>query len=149
MLGWLFGRRPGPPRWTIHLHGSVADRLAPVAAWTVYAGVKAMVRDGRYAALHPGARGRDTPFDEECFARNELAEFWAAQPPEVQAADSYLGLLTEVRAAGLVREYVWRYLRRPGWPEPASLDLGRLDAWMAAAGAAGHRPLTLASVAPA
>src|SRR5262245_41826819 len=127
MFGWLFGRKPKKPKWVVSLHGSLQGNTRLMGAWVVYAGVKSMVRDGSYAENHPEARGKDTPFDEECFARDALAEFWGVQPPEVQSTDPYLQLLARVRDAGLVREYVWRYLREPQWMEPPGLDLGKLD----------------------
>jgi hypothetical protein len=148
MLGWLFGRKPKKPKWTINLHGSLRHSAQLAAAWTVHAGVKSMVRDGSYADNDPEARGKDTPFDDECFAHNVLAEFWGVQTPEVQATDPYLKLRAGVRSAGLIREYVWRYLREPGWPERPGLELGKLDAWLASAGVGTHQPVTLAFVVP-
>jgi hypothetical protein len=148
MFEWLFGRKAKKPKWTINLHGSLQRSAKLAAAWTVYAGVKSMVRDGSYADDNPEARGKDSPFDEECFARGALAEFWAVQPAEVQATDPYLSLLARVRTAGLIREYVWRYVREPGWRQPPGLDLGKLDTWMATEGAVAHEPLTLAFVVP-
>lgn len=149
MLGWLFGQKAKKPRWTISLHGSLQQNAQLAAAWTVYAGVKSMVRDGSYADNHPEARGKDSPFEEECFARDALAEFWGVQPAEVQATDPYLRLLAQVRGAGLLREYVWRFLREPSWTAPAGMDAGRIDAWLAGEGERGHQPVTLSFVVPA
>jgi hypothetical protein len=89
MFGWLISRKPKKPKWTINLHGSLQRNAQLAAAWTVYAGVKSMVRDGSYAEDNPDARGKDTPFDEECFARDALAEFWGVQSPEVQSIDPH------------------------------------------------------------
>src|SRR5262249_7794860 len=86
----------------------------------------ALVRMGDYFVLYPEARGRTSPFDEECFARDAVAEHWATYPPPVQESDAYLHLLVRVRHAGLMREYVWQFLRGEGWPQPEGLDLGGL-----------------------
>jgi hypothetical protein len=149
MFGWLFGQKKKEPKWSITLDSSLQHSAQLTAAWIVYAGVKSKVRDGSYTAIKPDAHGKDTPFDEECFARDALAEYWAVQKPEVRTTDPYLNLLAEVRAAGLVREYVWKYLRQPGWPEPPNLALSRLETWMNGMGAAMHDPVTLSFVLPA
>ncbi len=144
MLGWLFGRKPEKPKRTVIVHTSAQANKATALAWTLYGGAKAQWRDGAY----PEARVDGSPFVEECFARDVVAEWWGVQPAEFQAQDSYMQLLARVRSAGLLREYVWRFLREPGWAEPPGLDLGRLEAWLAAEGVADHRPLTLATVGP-
>lgn len=149
MFEWLFGRKVKKPKWTINLHGSLQHSAQLAAAWTVYAGVKLMVRDGGYTDNHPEARGKDSPFEEECFARDALAEFWSVQPAEVQAIDPYLWLLARVRGAGLIREYVWRFLREPSWSAPSGMDVGKIDAWLAAEGVSSHQPVTLSFVVPA
>ena len=149
MLNWLFGRKAKKPKWAITLHGSLQQNVKLAAAWTVYAGVKWMIRDGSYTDDHPEARGKDSPFDEECFARDALAEFWGAQPAEVKATDPYLKLLASVRAAGLLREYVWRFLREPSWSAPPEVDPDKIDAWLATEGVSGHQPVTLSFLTPA
>ena len=75
-----------------------------------------------------------------------MAEFWAVQPEEKRRLDPYLQLLADVRAAGFIREYVWRFLREPSWPEPAGLRSDAFAAWAAENGLAEHRPPTLAFV---
>lgn len=145
MLGWLFGRKPTKPKWTVVVDASVRTNQASALAWTLYGGAKAQFRDGQY----PEARGDGSPFAEECFARDVVAEWWGVQPAEFQAQDPYMRLLARLRAAGLLREYVWRFLREPGWAEPPGLDLGRLEAWLMSEGVTDHRPLTLATVVPA
>lgn len=146
MFDWLFGRKPQKPRWTITLHGSLQHSPQRATAWTVYAGVKTMVRDGTYADDRLETEGMNSPFDEECFGRDALAEFWGVQSAQVRATDPYLRLLARVRDAGLIREYVRRYLREPGWSVPPDADVGRIDTWLAAQGASDHQPVTLGFV---
>jgi hypothetical protein len=111
----------------------------------VYAGTKAMVQSGQYFELHPELRGQDTPFDEESFARDELAAFWESKPQEIQGTDPYLHILANVRQAGLIRDYVWRYLRQDDWREPAGIDAARLDEFLAQRDIKDHEVLTLGS----
>jgi len=146
---WPFRRRPKQPKFSINLHESVARDVTVAAAWTTYGGVKALMRSGEYFTHFPEARGHDSPFDEECYARDAMAEFWAVQPDEKRRLDAYLQLLADVRAAGFIREYVWRFLRDPAWPQPAGLKSEAFDAWAAANGLSDHRPPTLAFVTPA
>lgn len=144
---WPFRRRPKKPKFSINLNADACRHDAAVAAaWTTYAGTKALIRMGEYVKLHPEAAGHDSPFDEECYARDAMAEFWAVQPEEKRLSDGYLQLLTHVRAAGFIREYVWRFLREPGWPEPADLRNEAFNAWALENGLAEHRPPTLAFV---
>ena len=148
-LSKLFvGTAPKTQKWHLGLHSSVQSNVALAAAWTAYGGTKWLVRDGKYAELYPETRGQTSPFEEQCFARDALAEFWAAQSADVQAIDPYLQLLVKLRAAGLMREYVWRFFRTNGSPEPAGLDPQRLEAWMTGEGVIDHKPLTLALILP-
>ena len=101
---------------------------------------------GEYVKLHPEAAGHDSPFDEECYAHDAMAEFWAVQPEEKCRVDAYLRLLADVRAAGFIREYVWRFLREPSWPEPTGLRNDAFAAWAVENGLSEHRPPTLAFV---
>ena len=149
MWEWLFGlkpEKPKKPKWRIHLDGSLRGNQHSALAWTVYGGAKSQFRDGSAPEAPPAGQG--TPFDEEYFARDAVAEFWGLQPAEYQAHDLYFQLLARVRAAGLLREYVWRFLREPDWVEPPGLDLGRLEVWLASAGIPEHQPLTLAAIGP-
>jgi len=145
---WPFRQKPKKPKWTVHVHGEAQVNVQTAATWTVYAGTKALVRMGSYVELHPEAHGRTSPFDEECFARDAIGEHWATYPPVFQETDPYLHLLVRVRQAGLIREYVWQFLREDGWPQPDGLDLRTFQAWAAENGLSGHRPMTLASLTP-
>jgi len=143
---WPFRRQPRKPQLSINLDSSVQHNATVAAAWTTYAGTKALLRMGEYAKHNPEAQGHDSPFDEECYARDAMAEFWAVQPDEKRRLDAYLQLLANVRAAGFIREYVWRFLREPGWPQPSGLKNDSFDAWAAQNGLCEHRPPTLAFI---
>jgi hypothetical protein len=145
---WPFRSQPKKPQWTVHVHGAAQSNIQTAAAWTVYAGTKALVRMGKYIDLHPESLGRTSPFDEECFARDALAEHWAMQAPDFQRTDPYLHLLVQIRSAGLIREYVWRFLREDGWGEPNGIDVRAFDAWAAKHGLDAHQPVTLAWLTP-
>ena len=134
-----------PPEWTIHLDPRTQTSVAVAAAWTMYAGTKVLVRTGEYFDMFPEARGHDSPFDEECYARNAMTETWQART-EQTAADPYLDLLAQVRRAGFIREYVWRFVREPSWPDPGALKLDAFDAWVAQNGLTQHKAATLATV---
>ena len=141
---WPFRRKP---KMSINLHASVQRDATLAAAWTTYAGVKALILMGDYGKSFPDAREYDTPFGMEFHAREAMAEFWAAQPPEKQQSDPYLHLLADVYTAGWMREYVWQYLRDPSWPAPASLKMDGFSAWAAGKQLADHKPQTLAFAA--
>ena len=148
VLDRFFGRTKRKVRWTISVSPAAQISSVLAAAWTLYAATKAMVRDGdrEYLELYPDRAGQNTPFDEECFARDALAECWEGQTLEVQETDSYLMDLVTFRQAGLIREYVWRFLRNNSWPEPQRLDEVRLDRFLAEHGFTDHKPLTLSTL---
>ena len=52
---WPFRRQPKKPQFTINLHASVQHDATVAAAWTTYAGTKALLRMGEYAG--PAAQG--------------------------------------------------------------------------------------------
>jgi hypothetical protein len=143
---WPFRRKPKKPKFTINLHPSVQHDPAIAAAWATFGGTKALVRMGEYVKVDPEAAGHDSPFDEECYARDAMAELWAVQPEQKRQADAYLQLLADVRTAGFIREYVWRFLREPEWPEPSGLRNDAFAAWATDNGLLEHRPLTLAFI---
>jgi hypothetical protein len=143
---WPFRRQPKRPQLAINLHGSVQRNATVAAAWTTYAGTKVLLRMGEYVKLHPETAGHDSPFDEECYARDAMAEFWAVQPEEKRRLDPYLQLLADVRDAGFIREYVWQFLRGPSWSQPADLRPDAFRTWAAENGLSEHRAPTLAFV---
>lgn len=141
---WPFSRKQKGPAWTINLHESVQRGPAVAGAWTAYAGVKVFYRTGKYFETNPEARAHQSPFEEECCARDALAEFWAAQKMQKQDADPYLRLLVDIRSAGFMREYVWRYLWPHSGATPGRLNLEGFDEWAAERDLRDHQPLTLA-----
>lgn len=146
MFKWLFNRKPKEPQWKINVHLAAQTDVVTAAAWTLYAGTKAIIRMGRYFELHPERQGQTSPFHEEWFARDALAEYWAAKPDEERPTDPYLDLLVCIRAAGLIREYVWHFLRDENWPEPEDIDRTSFEKWMVENDSRDHRPLTLSSI---
>jgi len=148
MKFWPFRHKQEKPRWTIYLHDAVQSDVTVACAWTTYAGIKTFVRTGEYGEMHPEARGHDSPFDEECYARDGMAEFWAAQKELEQSADPYQHLLVRIRNAGFIREYVWRFLRHESWDGPSGLDLDGFDKWAMENKLAQHEPPTHAFIAP-
>lgn len=146
MNWWPFRRQTKKPKWIVQVHGAAQVNVQTAAAWAVYAGTKALVRMGDYFTLRPEARSRNSPFDEEVYARDALAEHWATQTPAFQQTDPYLHLLVRIREAALLREYVWQYLRDDAWPKPDGLDLRAFEAWAAVNGLTEHQPRTLASI---
>ena len=76
----------------------------------------------QHAPQYPNSPGIVAPkFDEEVHARSEAVEIYRdirARKPEM--ASEYFNALERVHAAGYMREYVWRYLKRPEWTQPAA-----------------------------
>lgn len=145
---WPFRRKNKSPKWTIRIAPEAQTRVEAAATWVVYGGVKALVRSGEYVELHPESQGKNSPFDEECFARDGMAEHWSVQDPELQAADEYLLLMVQLRDAGLIQEYVWRFLREQSWPEPPGLRIDDLEIWFQQKSIRHHKPKTLAFLIP-
>ncbi|MGE0084087.1 MAG: hypothetical protein AB7S75_06665 [Desulfococcaceae bacterium] len=149
MFRWLFKRKRKKPEWTINLHPGAQTGVETAAAWTTYAGTKVLVRTGEYFEMHPERIGQPSSFDEECFARDALAEFWATYPDDLVITDDYLHSLVRIRNEGFIREYVWHFLREDTWTEPEGIDLESFHEWMAENGLASHKPVTYAFVEPA
>ncbi len=146
MFGKIFSKKPKKPKWEIGLHSSAQERSEITAAWVLYASIKIRVREGSYVDDHPESRGMDSQFDEESFARDHMAEFWAEQSAEVQSINPYLELLVKIREAGLIREYVWRYMRAEDWQNQTGLSIDKLDELMTAENEETHQVVTLAQV---
>ena len=135
------------PTWTINLLPAAQTSVPVTAAWTMYAGTKVLVRTGEYFDLYPETRDRTSAFDEECYARDAMAEQWAARQ-DATADDSYLDLLVRIRSDGFIREYVWRFVRDTSWQEPVGLNLEAFDTWALKNGLFQHEAPTLAYVSP-
>jgi hypothetical protein len=87
--------------------------------------------------------GRYEPsFDAEVNAREAQASAWREINQKKPERSVYGDDIVRVQAAGYMREYVWRYYRRPAWGEaPAELKLAEFDAW-ARDQLASHVPYT-------
>lgn len=71
-------------------------------------------------------------FDEELRARLVAVNLFRQLRRRNPAFESaYFEDLDRVQAAGFLREYVWRYLRKASWAEPEGLRLATFDAWRA------------------
>ncbi|HZD52041.1 MAG TPA: hypothetical protein VE175_03270 [Woeseiaceae bacterium] len=70
---------------------------------------------------------RATSFECELAGREHLLETWSELG--AASADDYLDRLQQVRDAGYLDEYVWEFLRRSSWMEPAGLDLASFAGW--------------------
>ena len=123
-----------------------------VAAWAVYGGVKVMLQTGELFKKFPKLRGQTSPFDQEFYARDALAEYWDAQGRQILDTDEYLLIMAILRQRGFLREYVWTYMRGPDWNDP---EPPRLAEFLAFAREAQplrldqrHEPLTLAFAKP-
>ena len=130
------------PQWTINLNNSEIPNKATAAAWTTYAGTKALLRMGNYPGLSPEECEIVTPFEEEVYARDAIAEYWSVQDLEPITSDSYLLLLVKLRKAKLIKEYVWKYLKKASWTQPNDLKMERLERWEKEQNIEDHTPLT-------
>ena len=146
MSFWPFRRQPQEPKWSINLHSSVQRHVSVAAAWTCYGGTKALARLKENVESNAEVQGYASSFDEECYARDAMAEYWAVQPAETRGVDAYLQLLVSVRSACFIREYVWCFLRQDSWPQPAGLSLDAFAAWCLENGLSQHKPITLAFI---
>ncbi len=86
----------------------------------------------RHAPEYPNVPGVvQARFEEEVHARSEAVEIYRdirARKPDM--ATEYFDSLERVHAAGFMREYVWRYLKRPEWQRPAGdLRETEFDRW--------------------
>ena len=88
---------------------------------------------------------RNHSFDCELTARESLVTRWrdlGDRAPDEPDDAAYLDALEATASAGYLDEYVWHYLRRPGWQAPQALDPDGFDAWRRAHLARRHRPQT-------
>ena len=145
MFDWLRGKQK-KPKWIISLHQAAATSNERAAAWTVFAGTKSMVRDDGYVELHPEARGRHSPFDEELFARDAMAECWGMLTcrsprngwvPQFASGRPAGGILGRIRVDDL---------RQDGWLEPKNLKMPAFEVWLRDHGLTDHQPLTLSEI---
>lgn len=88
---------------------------------------------------------RNHAFGCELDAREALVARWRELGERVAddaEAAGYLDTLAAAEAAGHLDEYVWHYLRRRGWQQPAELDTPAFERWRRVRLPRGHRPQT-------
>jgi hypothetical protein len=87
-------------------------------------------------------------FEEEVRARKmAVSTFRELRGADSTLASTYFSDVDRVEAAGFLREYVWRYLRRESWSQvPLGLDLSGFDEWREVE-LARHVPVTHGSIA--
>jgi len=128
------------PKFTIMLGGGPGGK--PQQAWLAYLlGLQGTVQkslDGK--PLLPGIVA--PRYVDEVAARDLMAGIWqGVRADDANAADAYLDALLAVRRAGFMSEYVWEFLRQPGWTQPDGMNLAKFAAWRDA-NLAGHRAQT-------
>jgi len=129
--------------------GAATNPDAVVQSWVAYSLARSTCQ-----LEHGGdAPSHHRSFECELGPREVLVERWAGRDarrnPDAEGApapppqqDEYLDLLVRVRDAGFLAEYVWHYLREPGWKEPEGLRHSAFEAWRAREGLRWHRPRT-------
>jgi hypothetical protein len=134
------------PRARVTPTASAAAKTAPLTVTVLWdnamSGKEAGVWMGylfarmKYVSSHggqyPHVVGVVAPkYEEEVHARTEAVHIYRdirSRKPEMAAP--YFDDLDRVEAAGFMREYVWKHLRRPEWQAPASaLRAADFDAW--------------------
>jgi hypothetical protein len=95
--------------------------------WITYAGGRAAWRS-EHVADEAVANGPVVPgFEEEVWAHDFV--WMMLEDPAAYPRRSPLRGMHRAREAGFLREYVWTYLRQPGWQEPAGLRIAEFDVW--------------------
>ncbi len=94
------------------------------------------------AALEWNAKnGISKPFACEVYAREAVALLWRdmkIKDPKLQ--DKNLDELLAVRDQSYMEEYVWIYLSKSDWKEPAGLELEAFQKWRETAVSKEHNP---------
>jgi hypothetical protein len=103
--------------WALH------DDDPVVQSWVSYS----LTKSACQLMLGGDNPARATSFDCELTAREHLLETWS----EIGggATSEYLDALQQTRDAGYLDEYVWEFLRKPGWSAPADLELESFGSW--------------------
>ena len=130
-------RAEGRPRAAVLIDTEEINRRPNMVglSWLDYLEAKSAMLKGQ----EPQAR--DWTFEEERNARDLLAKAWMARKPSMQV-DRYLDALGDVSTAGFMSEYVWTFLRKESWGQPAGLRLTEFESW-ASLHLADHRLETL------
>lgn len=148
VIAWSLAMAPmvaqGQPKSTLQ----VAPFEAPAeqVAWLSYGvGLATFVSDHKLEESLPA--GTWTPsFEAEVFARQFQLQAWREIKESQAISYEFMDQMELIADAGYLEEYVWRFYRRPDWPESEDLRLEEFDAW-AAVHLQGHRPVTGAAVA--
>lgn len=138
-------RRPQaqpPDRIDVAIQWDPATPPAERPLWTAYLYTRAafVAAESHDVALPLGEH--TASFREEVRGRLIAVNLYrelARKDPALHSA--YFADLARVEAAGFLREYVWRYLRKPSWSRPDGLRLASFDAWRAVH-LEGHVPET-------
>ena len=118
------------------------------SAWAGYGLARANGIADLYVPGKPFSPAAADTFTIEVAARDALAKIWS----ELKGADPkcsrdpYLDVLLSIQEAGLLREYVWQYLRSQAWQTPpGDLKAEAFQKW-ARDHLKGHTVETLATV---
>ena len=81
----------------------------------------------------PALGERTASFEEELRGRSlALSAFREMRRKDAALTSAYFNDVDRIEAAGVLREYVWLYLRQPSWmAAPGGLQLGAFEAWRA------------------
>lgn len=115
--------------------------------WLAYLFARAAYAAGE-SSEGPTAGEREASFEEEVRGRTMAVNmFRELKRNDARLASVYFNDIDRVEAAGYLREYVWRYLRRGSWKTPpAGLNLDDFDAWRATH-LSNHVPVTHGRIA--
>jgi hypothetical protein len=121
--------------------GSFEDRNE-TTAWLAYAlALSAWANKSGAAEKSPDGILVPT-FDGELEARLTQLQIWKELNEKEPMRLAYMDKLLEVQAAGFIREYVWKFHRRPSWgSEPEGLRTAEFEEWQSKA-LSGHQPHT-------
>ena len=70
-------------------------------------------------------------FEREVYALETTASIWSELRAKGSASeDAELDALAAAVKAGYIKEYIWHFLRNPGWVEPQSMKVGEFKSWL-------------------
>ena len=148
VIAWLLVMTPAlaqdQPKSTLHVE-SFEDPAEQVAWLSYGVGLATFVSDHKLAEAMPAGTWMPS-FEAEVFARRFQLQAWQEISESQPISYEFMEQMELIAGAGFLEEYVWRFYRRPDWPEPQDLRMSEFDAW-AAANVQDHRPMTGAAVA--
>ncbi|MEL6869630.1 MAG: hypothetical protein AAFO81_07510 [Pseudomonadota bacterium] len=120
-----------------------ADSDPVVQSWIAYS------LDRSFCQLEHGGENpaRHSSFACELSARESLVERWreiggrAISGIDDQQA-AYLDIMAQAQTDGMLDDYVWHFLQRKQWIEPASLDAAQFARWRREHLPRRHKPVT-------